>query len=502
MKRLLSFGKPGIFFWVGLVLGILLILAGHTAVEKTSTDAFCAACHVHPQATKSWKRSTHYDNQRGIHVHCVECHLPPKGEGYIGEKIKTGARDMWGKLFKDEESLNWEAKSQPEYAQKHAFETSCIHCHLNNFPMGLTPEGKEAHLYYEDRKEELHCINCHITVGHYAEGISHAKNVDFGRDYGTEGEIFLVPGKIDGFNSYTEYIPGTRIKFEMVAVPGGNFLLGSPEDESLRSEDEGPQREVSISPFFMGKFEVSWDEYLAFFKKTASQGKTADSYLNIPQEVDAISGPTPPWGAPDQGWGKGSSPAITMTHHAAEVYCKWLSDVTGKHYRLPTEAEWEYAARGGTMGPYFFEGDPLKFSRQSFFRRIFGVDTSLISSHVIYMENSPGKTIKPGSTKGNPFGLVNMLGNVAEFCQDWYDPEAYSIYPAGALTDPAGPPDGTEHVVRGGSYRDGAKKVRCAARDFSKSEAWLKTDPQIPKSIWWYSDCTYIGFRVVCDMSE
>jgi sulfatase modifying factor 1 len=72
MKRLLSFKKPRIFFWTGLVLGILLVSAGGIAVEKTSTDTFCAACHVHPKATQSWKRSTHYDNMRGIRVHCVD----------------------------------------------------------------------------------------------------------------------------------------------------------------------------------------------------------------------------------------------------------------------------------------------------------------------------------------------------------------------------------------------------------------------------------------------
>ena len=502
MKRFLSFRRPGIIFWTGLLLGFLLVFAGHTAVEKTSADSFCAACHVHPHATQSWKRSTHYDNLRGIHVHCVECHLPPKGEGYLGAKMKTGIRDVWGRLFRDTESMNWEARSHPDYAQKHVYEASCINCHRNNFPLGLSPAGKEAHLYYESKIDELNCINCHIAVGHFTKGVIHAKNVDFGKDAVADGEVFTEPGVIDGFDDFTEYIPGTRIKFEMVAVPGGEFRIGSSEEESLRSKDEGPQREVRMGSFFMGKFEVSWDEYLAFFKKTSSQGKTADAYLNKAEEVDAISGPTPPWGAPDQGWGKGSAPAITMTHHAAEVYCRWLSEATGKRYRLPTEAEWEYAARGGTTGPYFFEGDPGKYSRKGLLRGIFGPDTSRIARYVIYRENSPGRTGRPGSTAANPFGLVNMLGNVAEFCSDWYAEDTYGDYPAGPITNPAGPPEGEEHVIRGGSYRDGAEKVRCAARDHTRKDAWLKTDPQIPKSIWWYSDCTSVGFRVVCEMNE
>ena len=229
---------------------------------------------------------------------------------------------------------------------------------------------------------------------------------------------------MDGLKDFNEYIPGSTVSFEMIAIPGGSFTLGSPEDEAFRYEDEGPAKEVEISPFFMAQVEVSWDEYLAFFKETGAQGKTADAYLNVDQDVDAISGPTPPWGAPDQGWGKGSMPAITMTHHAAEVYCQWLSKVCGKTYRLPTEAEWEYAARGGSQSPYFFEGDPRDFVRQGLKNKLFGIDTAGIASHVSYEENSGLRSMPPERLKPNPFGLVNMLGNVAEFCSDWYAPEA------------------------------------------------------------------------------
>ena len=136
-----------------------------------------------------------------------------------------------------------------------------------------------------------------------------------------------------------------------------------------------------------------------------------------------------------------------MTHYAAETFCQWLSKQTGKKYRLPTEAEWEYAARGGTETPYFFTGNPKDFSDQGFWRKFFDAKTDSISSFVI-----------------NP--LIT---------------------------------EGEEWVVRGGNYTSDAADVRSAARDYTKHDAWLKTDPQQPKSIWWYSDIRGIGFRVVCE---
>ena len=358
--------KSGRFLLLaGMVFASIVIFLGNKAVTGTSTDEFCASCHIHPHSTQSWKLSTHYDNKRGIRVHCVDCHLPPHGEGYLMEKTRTGLRDVWGKVFKDPESINWEAKSQIEYAKNHTFEISCTHCHQNNYPLGLTADGREAHLYYEKQEGKLHCINCHITVGHHDPNRIHAKNADFGIGELADTEIFTEPGIIEGFNDFTEYITGSSVSFEMVAIPGGSFLMGSPEDEPFRSETEGPVREVSVDSFFMARIEVSWDEYLAFFTQTGAEGKTTDTYLNVdPGDVDAISGPTPPYGAPDQGWGIEKRPAITMTHHAAEVYCQWLTQITGKSYRLPTEAEWEYAARGGTTTPYFFEGDPKRYVKE------------------------------------------------------------------------------------------------------------------------------------------
>ena len=252
----------------------------------------------------------------------------------------------------------------------------------------------------------------------------------------------------------------------------------------------------------MAEIEVSWDEYLAFYVQTAAEGRSTDTEglrNKNASETDAISGATPPYGQPDQGWGKGKRPAISFSFHAAETYCKWLSKVTGKNYRLPTEAEWEYACRGGSTGPYFFPGDPKKFEKTGLRAKLSKNDTTVINTYVIYRGNSPTKTQLPERVKPNPFGLKNMVGNVAEFCSDWYQPDTYSKYGGGIITDPKGPSEGKEHVVRGGSFSSTADALRSASRDYTRTDTWLKTDPQMPKSIWWYSDCFNVGFRVVCE---
>ena len=250
----------------------------------------------------------------------------------------------------------------------------------------------------------------------------------------------------------------------------------------------------------MGEVEVRWDEFWTFFGLTMSEGRTDHKLIleNNAGNPDAISGPTPPFGNPDQGWGAGDRPAITMSHYAAQTYCQWLSKVTGKKYRLPTEAEWEYACRAGTETPYFFEGDPKRFSDTGLRNKIFGVDTTNIDGHVVYTLNSGGRTQEPSFVRPNPYGLKNMNGNVLEYCADWYSDDAYSQTEL-KVTNPMGPETGTEHVVRGGNYTSEAGSLRSAARASTESEAWLKTDCQLPKSIWWYSDIKGIGFRVICE---
>jgi len=454
------------------------------------------SCHIHPHAEQTWRLSSHYNNKSGVVVHCVECHLAPEGKGYLRTKIKHGLKDLYGYWFKDSASINWEAKKLQDNAKKFVYEKSCLECHQNLFPVTLSKEGDDAHLFYTLSDNPPRCINCHLTVGHYDKNLKHAKDTTFGVAKTTSTLIYREPAKVEKFEDFTETIPGTPVSFRMIAIPGGRFNMGSPDSEPLRDNDEGPVREVTVSPFWIGEVEVTWYEYLAFFRATSSQGRTEGQVVTT-GKVDAISGPTPPWGAPDQGWGKGSRPAITMTWHAANVYCQWLSKVTGKKYRLPTEAEWEFACRGGTSTPYFFDGDPKKFTSEGFLRKIFKPDTAVIASYVVYKANSNFKTAEPSAVRPNPFGLRNMLGNVAEFCLDFYSPDAY--LKDTIRVNPRGPEWGEEHVIRGGSYKSDARDVRCASRDFTKTRAWLVTDPQMPKSIWWYSDCIDVGFRVVCE---
>ncbi|WP_423129903.1 SUMF1/EgtB/PvdO family nonheme iron enzyme [Gaoshiqia sp. Z1-71] len=487
------------FILLGVLACIFVLTLSNKLIHYTATDEYCMSCHVHPHAEQSWRLSTHYNNRSGVVVHCVECHLPPKGEGHLLAKAKHGFKDVYGMLFKDSADFNWEEKRKLEHARKFVYQESCLKCHQNLFPATLSPEGDDAHLYYLTSKQDLSCLNCHLHVGHFDPNATHEHNLNFGL-INQVTEIYDEATPVSKFEDFTEKVPGTGVAFKMIAVPGGTFDMGSPKDEPFRKDDEGPVRKVKVSRFFMAETEVSWDEYLAFFMATSSQGRKESVETN--EEVDGITGPTPPWGAPDQGWGKGDRPAITMSWHAANVYCKWLSQVTGKKYRLPTEAEWEYAARGGTNTPYPFEGSPKDYSSKGVFRKLFGPDTTVINSYVVYELNSGGKSNEPGAVRANPFGLKNMLGNVAEFCLDFYAPDTYSTYKDEPVENPRGPQSGRERVVRGGSFKSDAGELRSAARDYTRTKAWLTTDPQMPKSIWWYSDKVDIGFRVVCEADE
>ncbi len=492
--------RKSIYLKLLLVLfGMFLFLILNYGYEESSTNEFCESCHVHPKATQSWKISAHVYNESGVTVNCVDCHLPPSGMEKFTAKATTGIRDLYGYLFKDSTDFNWEKMSQREFADKHVYQEGCLNCHKNLFPPKLSKKGQDAHLYFDQNKVEIRCINCHLETGHY-----HEKVEEEIVDYSKSGIIYTEAAKVDSFKNFTEKIPGTSVDFEMIAIPSGKYLFGSSENDEYKKDYETPEVEVSLNQFWIGKAEITWNEYYAFMKETGTEGRTEDQIIKSRlNNVDVISGPTPPYGDPGQGWGKENRPAITMTYYAANKYCEWLSKKTGKKYRLPTEAEWEYAASANSKGVYFFDGNPSDYTSEGFWKSIFGADTNIINSYCIYKENSMNKTHTPNSVKPNQYGLVNMLGNVKEFCSDYYSENIHDIYKNQKdLQNPKGPGSGNEFVIRGGSYLSDAADLRISARDFTNQKTWLRTDPQIPKSLWWYSDCKDVGFRVVCEFQK
>lgn len=489
----------------GVAIGIILMIAFDWMWNATSTNEACMACHYHEEADAAWSQSIHGpNNESGVATDCAACHLPPSGTWkHFTAKARMGMADIFSYLTKKKGDINWEAMGELEHAQKTVYNESCKKCHTNLYPKGVSDDGVKAHLYYEENEKKLNlqCISCHLDAGHFMPNYKHGKME--GKMEEATGEKYTAAATINSFKNFTETIPGTTATINMIAVKGGTFLIGSPKNEPLRGDDEGPQRKVSVGSFFMAEVETTWHQFWAFYNETMSEGRTLPEQVyaqNNRPDIDAVSGPTPPFGFPDQGWGMGKRPAITMTHYAAETFCQWLSLKTGKKYRLPTEAEWEFAARGGTQSPYFFEGSPKKFSQKGWLRTFISADKEPISDFAIYEANSSGKTQEPEKVKANPLGLKNMLGNVMEYCADRYDPEAYSKWSDGQK-DPICT-EGEEYVVRGGNYADDASALRCAARAHTQHDAWLKTDPQNPKSIWWYSDIKGVGFRVVCEVPD
>lgn len=284
---------------------------------------------------------------------------------------------------------------------------------------------------------------------------------------------------------YTERVPGTTVEFELAPIPGGKFLLGSPDDEPDRGDDEGPQIEVEISPFWMGVHEVRWDEYLIFMSKLDVGRRRIDGTEPAAQDAwaDAVSRPTPPYRPMDFEMGVTDYPAISMTQFAAKHYTKWLSMKTGRFYRLPTEAEWEYACRAGTTTAYSF-----------------GDDVDDLEAHGWYFDNSEDSYRKVGQLPANPWGLMDMHGNVAEWVLDQWVEGGYPFL-AGTKDPIAWPTTLYPRVARGGSWDDDPDRLRSASRRRS-SEAWKQQDPQLPKSIWYLTDAQFVGFRVVRPLVE
>ena len=185
------------------------------------------------------------------------------------------------------------------------------------------------------------------------------------------------------FKAYEQTIPATEISFKMVPIPAGSFTIGSPYSEMGRDEDEGPQHKIQISAFWMGTHEVTFAEWDAFFKN-----------MEVPQTkaiaIDAVSRPTAQY--IDLTWGMGrdgKQPTNSMSQAATIMYCKWLYTQTGVFYRLPTEAEWEYACRAGSTTAFGYGNDPATLAEHGYFK-----------------DNSGGKFHKVGQLKPNQVGIV------------------------------------------------------------------------------------------------
>lgn len=271
---------------------------------------------------------------------------------------------------------------------------------------------------------------------------------------------------------YQQQIEGTKLSFEMKPIPAGQFAMGSVKG----NPDEQPVHQVKIDPFWMSTYEVTWDIYEPFVYKDFEKS----SSTSIPVQVDGVARPTKPYLDMTFGMGKENHPALAMTHYNAIQFCKWLYARTGVFYRLPTEAEWEYACRAGSKDEYSF-----------------GNDASKLGEYAWYKGNGEEKTHAVGLKKPNAWGLYDMHGNVAEWTFDQYKEDYYASFKNGVAANPVLVPDQLySHVVRGGSYEDDAPMLRSAARTAS-DPVWKQIDPQVPKSNWWFPEAPFIGLRLV-----
>lgn len=242
-----------------------------------------------------------------------------------------------------------------------------------------------------------------------------------------------------GLKPFKQTLPESVVTLTMLPIPGGTVKVG--------------EQTVSVKPFWMASTETPWEAFDAFFES----GPPSPAYDQTEYPVDAIARPSKSYILPDLQWGHNGYPAINLSHISTVMFCRWLAKGTGKKFRLPTEAEWELAARGGAAVPP--KTDAVTLDRIAW-----------------YSVNSKGTTHPVGKKAPNAFGLFDMFGNVGEWAHDV-----------------EGKP-----VLCGGAHLDGPELMSPATRK-RWSPKWQETDPQLPKSRWWLSDGSFCGFRVVCE---
>jgi formylglycine-generating enzyme required for sulfatase activity len=414
---------------------------------------------------------------------CVRCHNPK------GTEFEKGDTDL--DLSTKETAFESKSTIVAGSAEKSKLYTTTV---LDDDAKKLMPpRNKVTNALERLTKEETELVKTWINEGaNWPDGVKLTARKKEVATAGSSAELDLVtkivarisgnagPTDEKGMQAYTNTIPGSDISYDMVPIPGGKFKMGSPDNEPGHKPDESPVHEVKISPFWMEKCTATWNEFELFMypneEKKARETKKLDPSLNA--LTDAVTHPTQPYVEMSFGMGKDGYPAISMTQHAANKYCEWLSAKTGHFYRLPTEAEWEYAARAGTTTAYYW-----------------GDDASQIGDYCWYGKNSDFKYQKVGKKKPNAWGLYDMLGNVIQWTLDQYDPNFYAkspeVDPWNKSTKPY------PQVARGGSWDDDdVTKLRVANRRAS-DPSWKIQDPQLPKSIWYHTDAQFLGFRIV-----
>jgi len=278
------------------------------------------------------------------------------------------------------------------------------------------------------------------------------------------------------FEAYSEKVPGTKFDIKMAPIPAGSFLMGSADADAQKKPDETPARHVKVAAFWMSTYEVTHDIFDAFFR---------DEATSVGSEVDAVTRPTPQY--IDLSWGMGKTggyPVNSMSQDAALMFCRWLYKKTGVFYRLPSEAEWEYACRAGSATVYPFGNNPKDLDKYAW-----------------YKGNSKNKYQKVGQKLPNAWGLYDMLGNVAEWTLDQYDEKYFEKITDNSNATVVEPGKRYPKSVRGGSYLDGPEKLRSADREHSEP-SWNKRDPQIPRSRWWLTDAMFVGFRIIRPLQQ
>ncbi len=418
------------------------------------------------------------DIQPILELNCVRCHNP--------ESHKAGLRlDNKEQAFTSGDNA---PSIVPFQAEKSALYTSTV----------LDPEH-DSFMPPKDKgdplpKEKTNLLKAWIEQGApWPEGVELIARKATLADAGNEADKVKAihekivasggPAAAAEMHAYTNTIPGSDITYALVPIPAGEFTMGSPETEAGRKPDEGPQIKVKIEPFWMGRCEVTWNEFELFMyphqEKMIREMKQLDPNLNA--LTDAQARPTAPYVEMSFGMGKDEYPAISMTQHAANKFCQWLSAKTGHFYRLPTEAEWEYACRAGTTTAYSFGDDPKELGQYAW-----------------YGNNSDWKYQKVGRKKPNPWGLHDMHGNVAEWTLDGYDAEFYKQFVNTKAESPWNVAKSQyPRVARGGSWDDDNPEVLRSAARRSSHKDWKRQDPQLPKSIWYLTDAQFLGFRVI-----